>query len=139
MGCQVMKIQMLIVADAANLDVATGKINILGAFTRIFAKQFPAVHPRMAIVVKLAADTPIETTDVRDFEGILTDADGHEVALVSGPVSIPRGEKGTRPDASIILELNGVGFTHAGFYKFTVYVDGDEIGDTSIELVQVEQ
>lgn len=134
-----MKIQMLIVADAANVDVATGKINILGAFTRIHAIQFPALHPRMAIVVKLAPDSPLETTDVRNFEGILCDPDGTELAMMSGPINIPRGPDGARQDANIVLELNNVEFPHEGIYSFIIRIDGEEIGDTPIELVQLKR
>jgi hypothetical protein len=132
-----MKIQMLITADYASVDIATGKLNILGAFTRINAKQFPVVHHRMAVVVKLTADSLTETTDRRNFELILTNEDGVELFQASCPVQIPRGEKGVRHDANVLLELNALEFPNAGVYEFSVYIDEEKVGDTSIELVQV--
>lgn len=134
-----MKIQMLIVADYASVDRATGKLNILGAFTRISAKQFPVKHHRMAVAVKLAADGPNETTERRKLELILTHEDGKELMVMSGGVQIPIGSDGTRSDTNIILELNNQEFPRPGFYEFSVHVDGQKIGDTAIELVQIEQ
>ncbi len=132
-----MKIQMLIAADYASVDVASGKLNILGAFTRISAKQFPVVHHRMAVVVKLAADDPTETTDPRKFDLILADADGTELLQLSNWVSIPRDPLGNRLDANVILELNRLEFAHPGTYEFSVVIDGEKIGDTAIYVVQV--
>lgn len=134
-----MKIQMLITADAANIDTTTGKINILGAFNRIFSRQFPAVHPRIAVIVKLAAASPMESTDIRNFEGVLVDADGIELHIISGPVSIARLPNGTYSEVGMVLELNGIVFSHPGFYQYVIRIDGEEIGETSIELVLLEQ
>jgi hypothetical protein len=133
------KIQMLITADYASVDIATGKLNILGAFSRINAKTFPVVHPRMALALKLVADNYNEPTTMRSLEIILSDADGNELMQVSGGVQIPRDERGNRRDANVILELNALEFPHPGIYEFAVYIDAQKIDDTTIELVQLQQ
>jgi hypothetical protein len=130
-----MKIQMLITADYASVDLASGKINILGAFARISTRQFPAIHPRLALVVKLAPDGPLETTEPRNVTIRLTDADGAELFITSGIVTLGRDENGNRQDVNIILELNQIVFPHPGVYEFSVSVDELEIGNTAIELV----
>lgn len=131
-----MKIQMFVIADYASVDLATGKLNILGAFTRITAKQFPVIHNRLAVAIKLAADSPLETTRPRNFRLVLTDADGQELVQVSGAVGIPRDENGNRQDANVILELNALEFPHPGVYEFSVYIDDEKLDDASIELLQ---
>lgn len=132
-----MKIQMLITADYATVDVATGKVHILGAFTRIGAQQFPHIHNRMAVAVKLAADSLTESTEPRNFELILTDEDGIELFQMTHVVRLPRDEKGNRADAYVMLELNKLEFPHSGVYEFSVFIDGEKIGDTPITLAQL--
>ncbi len=134
-----MKIQMLIVADYASVDTATGKLNVIGAFGRIFFNQFPGKHQRMTVVVKLVADSPTETTEPRKFELVLADEDGLELFQASHSVSIPRDQFGNRSDANVLLELNNLEFPHPGTYEFSVRIDGEEIGNTPIELIQFKQ
>src|SRR5438876_6706405 len=43
----------MVVCDAIWCDPGSGKRTILGCFSAIFAKQFPAVHPIMAVYVAL--------------------------------------------------------------------------------------
>jgi hypothetical protein len=132
-----MKSQVLLTADYASVDQATGKLNILGAFNRIFAKQFPAVHPRMALVAKLVASDFAETTEPRPIEVTLTDADGTELFQVTGMVQLPIDKKGFRQDANIIVEINAIEFPRPGTYEFIVKCEHEVIGETTIELVPV--
>ena len=132
-----MKLQMLIVADYAAADIGSGKLTVVGAFNIIYAQQFPAIHPRLAIAVKLASDNPLETTEPRQFELHLTSEDGIDLFQAATPVQIPRDEKGNRHDANVILEINTLEFPSAGFYEFAIFIDGEKLGDTSIELVQL--
>lgn len=132
-----MKTQMLLTADYASVDQATGKLNVLGAFNRIHAKKFPAVHPRMTLVVKLVASEATETTEPRSVDIILTDDDGNELLQVSGTVILPIDNKGFRKDASIVMELNTLEFPHAGAYEFGVWAEGKKLGETTIELIQI--
>jgi uncharacterized protein DUF6941 len=45
---------ILLLADYATVD-ASGKLNILGAFGRIYTNGFPARHSFMCLVVKLGS------------------------------------------------------------------------------------
>lgn len=131
-----MKIRMLVTADYATLDSGNGKVHILGIFTRISTKAFPYRHPRMVVVVRLAPDDLTETTAQRNFDLVLSDADGTELLQASHLVQIPRDPQGNRVDANVLLELNLLEFPHPGLYEFAVYIDGEKLDDTSIELVQ---
>lgn len=44
-----MDASILLLADFANVDAA-GKLNIIGAFNRIYASKFPCRHPQMHLV-----------------------------------------------------------------------------------------
>jgi hypothetical protein len=131
-----MKIQMLIVADYASVDLATGKLNILGAFTRINAKQFPTIHNRLAVAVKLTAEDPLENTQPRNFRLVLTDDDGLDLFQLSNVVSLKRDANANLQDANVIIEINALEFPHPGIYEFGVYIDDKKIGDTPIQLTQ---
>ena len=49
-----MHVAFALFADAANLS-QEGKLNILGVFDALHAASFPAVHPRVHLVVRLKA------------------------------------------------------------------------------------
>ncbi len=130
---------MFLTADYATVDQATGKLNVLGAFNRIFAQSFPAVHPRMSVAIKLVASEPTETSEPRPIEVSLFDADRQSPPLfqMSGMVQLPVDNRGFRQDANVLLELNGLEFPRAGTYEFVVTVNGEEIGDAPIELIKI--
>jgi hypothetical protein len=47
-----MKVEIFTLCDAATVD-ATGKLNILGSFDRLHAREVPVMHPQCALAIKL--------------------------------------------------------------------------------------
>lgn len=47
-----MKVEIFTLCDAATTD-AGGKLNILGSFDRLMAKEAPVTHPQCALAIKL--------------------------------------------------------------------------------------
>src|SRR5438445_6330503 len=47
-----MKVEIFTLCDAATVDSA-GKLNILGSFDRLNAKEVPVTHPQCALAIKL--------------------------------------------------------------------------------------
>src|SRR5438132_11369108 len=47
-----MKVEIFTLCDAATVDAA-GKLNILGSFDRLSAKEVPVMHPQCALAIKL--------------------------------------------------------------------------------------
>ena len=47
-----MKVEIFTLCDAATVD-AGGKLNILGSFDRLNAKQVPVIHPQCSLAIKL--------------------------------------------------------------------------------------
>jgi hypothetical protein len=47
-----MKVEIFTLCDAATVD-AGGKLNILGSFDRLSAKEVPVTHPQCALAIKL--------------------------------------------------------------------------------------
>jgi hypothetical protein len=130
-----MKLQMLIAADYASVDTRSHKLNILGAFTRISAKQFPAIHQRLALALMLIAELG-DTSDSKELTVDLVDADGNELIRLVGEFSIP-SQAGKRPPLALVMEINNLRFPHAGEYTFNVYVDDVLLDETDITLEMV--
>jgi hypothetical protein len=53
-----MNIQVAVLCDAATDD--NGKLNLLGAFDTIYARELPAIHPQCA-VAHCASRSPAKT------------------------------------------------------------------------------
>jgi len=132
-----MKIKIFTTADYANVDPGTGKLNILGAFNRIAASQFPTKHPRMVLALRLGANSPLEDAQPHDVKVVLTDEDGLELFQINTTVQLPVDTTGTRQDANWTIEFNALEFPHPGVYEFSVMEDGEQIGETTIDLIQI--
>lgn len=134
-----MQLTMLITADYASVEQGTGKLNILGAFTRILARDFPVRHRRMAVVVQIRPELG-DSPDEHILRVLLTDADEAEILQVSGPFSLPhRKGEGPRPDFNAVLEINDLIFPYPGTYKLAVFSDDVQLNDTPIEVVAIQK
>ncbi|MDZ4769056.1 MAG: hypothetical protein SGJ24_08015 [Chloroflexota bacterium] len=132
-----MKLQLFVIADYANIDNATGKMNIVGTFNAINTIAFPVRYHRLALALKFVADSPIEPTGTHKLEIILLDADGTELMQFTGPLTMMRDGRGRATEASIVVEVNGQEFRQPGIYEFAVSVDGARVADTPLELIQI--
>lgn len=130
-----MQLIVVLTADYASIEPNSKKLNILGGFSRIYARQFPLQHRRMALVVKIRPELG-DTAGVKTLLIILADADGVELMRFSGPMQMERTEGGEIPEFAAVLELNGMRFPHEGIYEFLVRVDDIEIGRTAVELIR---
>jgi hypothetical protein len=131
-----MRLILLLAADYANIT-RDAKLNVMGVFNEIRAAAFPARQSSMHLVVKLGAELG-EDGQTRQLTVKLRDADGATVMSLTGPVEIPKGEQGVRPEVNAILELKDIVFPRPGSYQFVVLVDKDYKGDISIFARQVE-
>jgi hypothetical protein len=132
-----MKLKILAVADYATVDEITKKLNILGIFSTIFAREFPARHRRLVIVAKIAAELS-DTADERRLTITLCDDDKVELVQFEASFSIPHGASGIRPDFNAVWEINLLEFPHDGHYQISVEVDNAELGTTSLELIHIK-
>ena len=116
-----MNVEAFLLCDAAT--EFGGKLNVLGAFDSIFAKEFPAVHPHCAVGLRLRFDR-IEVGQHRVRLNFV-DADGTAVL----PPLDAALNVGMRPEdasvcANLVLNIQGVKFEKAGMYSIDLAVDG---------------
>ena len=122
-----MKLTTFVFADAANTS-EDGKLNILGIFSRLTAAEFPAMHPEMQVVLRLAWE-PDEIAD-HNLTLVVTHENSTD-PLLDWTLGI--GKPPDAIDRSIeinrVLKLQNLAFTEPGRYLFEVAIDGDELGN----------
>jgi len=126
---------ILLVADYANVDQG-GKLNVLGAFGRIYAPQFPAAHASLYLVIKLGADYG----DFGKPKGLTVhfrDADGKVLmALPTMNFSVNPNTM-SLPEVNFIIQVQNLVLPSPGQYDFEILVDDEEIGVLPIAVEQV--
>ena len=133
-----MKLLILLTADYAQNESATGKLYVLGAFNRIYTTQLPARHNRMALVTRVSSDVT-DITGEQILTASLVDEDGHEILKTEVPFVMPIDSDGSRPHRDIIIEIGGALFPHAGAYEFIISAGDEPLGSTPIDIIEVRQ
>lgn len=131
-----MKIALLLAADYAAVD-ASGKLNILGAFTTINAISFPVKHQLMHLVIKLQMEGG-EPPKTKKMRVKLVNQDGQELYHIASDFTMPTGKHGQRLEFVAVLGFRDLEFPQPGTYEFRVQVDGEEEA-LVIELLKLDQ
>jgi hypothetical protein len=125
-----------VVADYALVD-QSGKISVLGIFQHIWVQQFPAMHPRLHLVLRLKG----RRTEIGEHAVHirLVDEQGVEILGGSGSVTFAEPPAGvTEIEAAAILVFD-VPFPHPGVYKFAITIDGQGAAEVPITVSQMPQ
>ncbi|HTR19686.1 MAG TPA: hypothetical protein VMH88_02435 [Gemmatimonadales bacterium] len=129
-----MHLDFAVVADYALVDQA-GKISVLGIFQHIWVQQFPAMHPRLHLVLRLKG----KRTEVGEH-GVrirLLDEGDSEVLGGNGSVNFAEPPAGvTEIEAGAILVFD-VPFPHPGTYRFEITLDGEPAALVPITVSQM--
>src|SRR5256886_13348212 len=129
-----MHLAFAVAADYALVDQA-GKLSVLGIFQHIWVQQFPAMHPRLHLVLRLKGRrTEIGEHAVRIR---LLDERDAEVVGGSGGVTLAEPPAGvTEIEAGAILVFD-VPFPHAGPYRFEITIDGEPKATVPVTVSQL--
>jgi hypothetical protein len=122
-----------VVCDYAIVD-QYGKLSVLGIFQHIWVAQFPAVHPRLHLVMRLKGKrTEVGEHRVRIR---LTDVAGAEVLSGDGTVTLAEPPAGiTEVEAGAVLVFD-VPFAHPGRYAFEIAVDSEIQASVPLTVAQ---
>lgn len=131
-----MDIEIFALCDAAT--DSGGKLNILGAFDRIYVRQLPAVHPHCAIALRVRFDR-IEAGEHR-VRISLIDADGNPVIpSLDGNINVNIPAEVPSICANLVLDINGLKFEKAGLYSVDLVIGGRHEKSLPLTVVQVKQ
>lgn len=125
-----MNIQVAVLCDAATDD--NGKLNLLGAFDTIYARELPAIHPQCAVALRVTFLSGDEGK--RQLKLNFVDADGHAIMPpIEIPVEVTLPEDihfGTR---NFIINIQQLKFDEPGLYSVDIALD--EQSQASIPLL----
>ncbi len=131
-----MHLDFAVVADYALVDQA-GKISVLGIFQHIWVQQFPAMHPRLHLVLRLKG----KRTEIGEHGVQIRLVDEQDVEILGGNGSVTFAEPPagvTEIEAAAVLVFD-VPFPHAGVYRFDITVDGERAAQVPITVSQMPQ
>lgn len=117
-----MKIALAATCDYATVD-QHGKLSVIGIFQHVWVGKFPAVHPRLHLVLRLEG----KRTEVGSHEIDIQFVDDHDNALIKGGGNVNFAEPRagvTNIDANAILVFD-VPLPHEGKYAFRIKIDQD--------------
>ena len=129
-----MHLDFAVVADYALIDQA-GKISVIGIFQHIWVQDFPAMHPRLHLVLRLKG----KRTEIGEHGVQIKLLDEQDVEILGGNGNVTFAEPPagvTDIEAAAILAFD-VPFPHAGTYRFDITVDGERKASVPITLARL--
>lgn len=131
-----MEVEAFLLCDCATDQ--QGKLNILGAFDRLYARQIPAVHPACAVAVRLRFSKFEEGDHAIKINFI--DADGNPAGPViekNIPVSMPENDNSCI--RNIILNIQGMRLNKTGEYRFDFALDGEQQACLPLKVIEIPE
>ena len=120
----------MVIADAIWRDPGTGKRTILGCFSLIAAREFPAVHPQLAVYVAI---TDGRGTVPFRVQMVDMEEEGEPIFQAEGEVQFE--------DPRSIIEMDfhfaGVTFPHPGEYRIQLFASGEFLLERRIVIQQI--
>jgi hypothetical protein len=121
----------MLLCDYVIEDKQTNKKSLIGLFSNISAKQFPASHHRMNVFVVLSDGHG----DYRGELRCINADDESQISTMKGPVPFP--------DPNAVLELNfelfGLTFPNPGDYLMQFLCDDEIVIQRKITLTELPQ
>ena len=121
----------MLLCDYVIEDKQTNKKSLIGLFSNISAKQFPASHHRMNVFVVLSDGHGEYRGELRCIKS----DDDSQISTMKGPVPFP--------DPNAVLELNfelfGLTFPDPGDYFMQFLCDDEIVVQRKITLTEISQ
>jgi len=104
----------MIICDAAHRDPATGKYSLLGCFSSVTARNFPATHTSMSVYIAVSGIRGPTSVRLRVID----------VEEESDPIYIAEGMMDASDPKLVVetdLTIKGAQFPAAGEYRFQLF------------------
>jgi hypothetical protein len=116
-----MNIEAFLLCDAATDQ--NGKLNVLGAFDNIFAKETPVRHRACSIAARMRF-SKVEAGD-HTVKIFIIDADGNFIGpKLEGGISVRIGDNTSTAAVNLILNIQNLEFQQFGQYQIDLAIDG---------------
>lgn len=131
-----MNIEAFLLCDAATEQ--QGKLNILGAFDNIFAKNIPVMHPACAVAVRIRFEKIEEGS--HPIKIIIIDEDGKKIGPeLEGNINVRVREGMDSAIANLILNIQRLQFDKYGQYRIDLTIDNQKITDLPFTVREVQK
>ena len=120
----------MIVCDQIITDRLTGKQSLIGMFSRVHARGFPAAHPQLSVFVTLTEGYGETELLIR-----IVDANDARPPIVEGKGKV--NFKSPRAIANLALQFHGLTFPEPGEYRVQLYSGGELLREARLELVRL--
>jgi Family of unknown function (DUF6941) len=128
-----MRIDFATICDYALID-RFGKLSVLGIFSHIWVARFPAVHPRLHLVLHLKG----RRTEIGDhaIRIRMVDTGGEQIVNGDGTVTFAEPPAGVLEIAAGAILVFDVPFPKAGRYTFEIDVDDQRLSEIPLTVAQ---
>lgn len=113
-----MRATLAAIADGAGVG-AGDKLSVQGVFDTIFAGEFPAVHAKMVLVIRLQLD-PKDANSEHVVRIRLVDQGGRRLFEQRTRAQIGEIPPGEMPGTNLIYQVTNTTFHGPGRYRFVV-------------------
>jgi len=129
-----MNIEAFLLCDAATEQ--QGKLNILGAFDTLFAKQMPVAHPACAIAARIRFDKIEEGGHPVRIH--IIDEDGKSIGpKLEGNINVSIGDDVDSAAINTVLNIQGLKFEKYGQYRIDLAIDNQIKGSLPFYIREV--
>ena len=116
-----------------------GQLVIVGTFNNIYAQSFPALHPTLAFVAKVAFDEN-ESREAHQFRFRIQKSDEEIVLMDTGVQAMNlQYENGKKANANILLKADNIMLPKPGVYIASLEIDNKVIKDTELSVIELQQ
>jgi hypothetical protein len=130
-----MKLDIFTLCDAAT--VTGGKMNVLGSFDTIHAREVPATNASCALAIKMRFDR-IESGQ-KQLRITFMDADGKEVMpTIEMAIQTSSETKFSTSTANAVVNIQSLKLERFGEHSIHLAIDGRLEGQTPLYVVQIE-
>ena len=131
-----MNIEAFMLCDAATDQ--RGKLNVLGAFDNIFAKEVPFKHPACAVVIRIRFEKAEEGDHPVRIN--IIDSDGNPVGpKLDGNISVRVRENTRSSIVNLILNIQGLELKAFGDYQIDFAIDHQVRASLPLTITEVPQ
>ncbi len=117
-----MDVTFAVLADYANVS-REGKLNVMGIFDRVFARQLPSRFPPMQLVVRLEAQ-PEELGQEHAIRIQLSDPSDESLFDLNGSFTPRGGDPEQAVSVNHVVGLADLPLHTTGVHTFSVWIDG---------------
>ncbi len=130
-----MRVEIFTLCDAATVD-AGGKLNILGAFDRLNAREAPVIHPQCSLAMKLRFERVEEGR--KRIRIAFIDSDGAPVMPpLEATADVHFPEQDATSTVSLALNIHQLRLPRFGEYSIDVAVDDRQEASSPLYVSQI--